>query len=272
MPLMQWLVFGIGVALLVVHGIVPDKFVVDGTSILLLFLISIPVIANYLRKAKFPGAEFEFKDAIAEARKVVAKSVEEAETRSPAQEPSSPGDFDTFRLDGIRDLLSSDPVLALAALRIEIERKLRSAADRLGIPTKTVRGVRSYATILGRHKVLSPDQVDAIERIARMCNEAIHGANIRASDAAEIISLAEDLNQSFNIGHSINLSPNPNYAQHGLLCEYEHCIEHMPLREERGGASCHIFGHDCPGGEAFRRQCTKTADGIPRHRFISSGE
>jgi hypothetical protein len=50
-------------------------------------------------------------------------------------------------------------------------------------------------------------------------------------DAHRLIALADTLNLSFPLGYSPNFEPNSNFADEGLICEYEHCIENMPLPE-----------------------------------------
>nr|WP_312667912.1 hypothetical protein [Tissierella praeacuta] len=50
----------------------------------------------------------------------------------------------------------------------------------------------------------------------------------------------------------------PNYAfdkQKKTACEWEHCIEFMPLEKHRTDNSCIIFGHNCPGGKIKVAQC-----------------
>jgi len=76
------------------------------------------------------------------------------------------------------------------------------------------------------------------------------------------------LNQSFAIGYSIDFSPNEDYKKHGLICEYEHCIEWMPLREKSTKCSCPVFGHDCPGKSKKASKCNKKIEEIPKERFI----
>jgi len=50
----------------------------------------------------------------------------------------------------------------------------------------------------------------------------------------------------------------PNLAfdnQKRTACEWEHCIEFMPLEGDRTENSCIIFGHNCPGGKIKVAQC-----------------
>lgn len=267
MKIIQWLIVIIGIMLIVVHGFWSDVFKVDGFTILILFILSIPFVAQYLRKAKFPGAEFEFKEEIRETKKLVQLSVEQAEKAESAGEAKILP-FETFRLSAVRELLDSDPVLALAALRIEIEKKLRSAADFLDLSMRDKLSIFKLIEAVSRKELLSFEQITALRKIVDMCNKAIHGSLISREEARKIIDLAEELNKSFSIGYSIDFSPNPDYTRHNLVCDWEHCIEWMPLTEEPTEYSCPAFGHNCPGGVEKVSKCGKTIKDIPSDRFI----
>ena len=267
MKIIQWIVVIIGILLIVVHGFWSDVFRVDGITILLLFILSIPFVAQYLRKAKFPGAEFEFKEVIRETQKLVQLSVEQAEKAESAGEAKILP-FETFKLSAVRELLDSDSVLALAALRIEIERKLRSAAKFLDLSMGDKLSVSKLIENVSRKKLLSFEQIKALRKIVNMCNKAIHGSLITREEAREIIDLAEELNRTFSTGYSIDFSPNSDYEKHDLLCEWEHCIEWMPLTEEATEYSCPVFGHNCPGGIEKVSKCGKTIEDIPGNRFM----
>lgn len=264
--IMHWLAFITGLALIVVRGFWSDIFVVDAFTVLILFILFIPFVAQYLRKAKFPGAEFEFKDEIRETEKLVQLSIEEAEkSQSAGEKKILP--FETFRLSTVRELLDSDPVLALAALRIEIERKLKLLVDSLDLPIRNEWSISKLIEAVRKQELLSSEQVTALQKIASMCNKAIHGSLISKTEARKIVDLTDELNRTFYVGYSIDFSPNLDYEKHGLLCEWEHCIEQMPLAAERTELSCHVFGHNCPGGVERVSECSKTIKDIPSNRF-----
>lgn len=267
MKIMQWLIFITGIMLIVVRGFWSDIFTVDVFTVLILFILSIPFVAQYLRKAKFAGAEFEFKDEIRETEKLVQLSVEQAaKSESAGERKILP--FETFKLSAVRELLDSDPVLALAALRIEIERKFKLLVDSLDLPIRNEWSISKLIEAIKKRELLSSEQVTALQKIISMCNKAIHGSSISKKEAREIIELAEELNRTFSIGYSIDFSPNLDYEKQGLICEWEHCIEWMPLTEERTGFSCPVFGHNCPGGVEKISECGKTITDIPSNRFI----
>jgi hypothetical protein len=266
MKIIQWSLNVIGIGLIISHAFWPNTIKVDGYSILVFFILYIPFIAQYLRKAKLPGAEFEFKDEIQETKKLVKQSVEKAKKDEDAGKAKILP-FETFRFFPAKELLNSDPILALAALRIEIEKKLKSAADFFKLPYEEKFSISKTIEALGRKEILSAEQIMALRKIIEMCNKAVHGFSISMEEAKEIIKLAEELNRSFSIGYSIAFTPNPDYERHGLVCEWEHCIEWMPLSEKRTKYSCPVFGHNCPGGLAQISRCSKTINDVPKERF-----
>jgi hypothetical protein len=264
MKLIQWLAFFFILGILIIRGIWPEDFSIDKFSIALLFLLAIPLIAPYLKKAKWFGAEFIFKDEIKRLDNTVQKAEQKAEKTQ-----SLPIPFETFAIKNASDLLDIDPTLSLAALRIEIEKVLSATANKLVDTNKDLkRGNRFYISQLLKSELISPEQGKALHSIVDICNEAIHGAKVTKEEAKEIIEIAKRLNHSFAVGYSINTNKNDNYSKHGLICEWEHCVEHFPLLEVRTELSCPVFGHNCPGGIESRKQCNKNIEDIPKKRFI----
>jgi len=255
--------------LIVVHGLWSNLFVVDGITIFILFILSIPYLAFFLRKAKIPGAEFEFKDEIDKTKNLVEKSLEKTKEENQKKDRETLY-FETFNTESSRELIDSDPVLALAALRIEIEKKIRIASDILDLSINDRRSVFRQIETFHRRELLSSEQVKALQKILYMCNRAIHGSSISKDEAKKIIDVTDQLNKSFAVGYSINFAENPNYKKHGLLCKWEHCIEWMPLSKNQTELSCKVFGHNCPGGIKEVKKCNKKISDIPKDRFIKS--
>ncbi len=120
------------------------------------------------------------------------------------------------------------------------------------IPTRPiVRIVRDLAT----KGYLDPEQAELAESIIRVGNRAVHAEPVSVADAGIVFEWAETLNRSFAVGYSLNFAPNLDFEAQGLVCEYEHCIEHMPLQSKPGDDSCPVFGHDCPGGRLRVATC-----------------
>lgn len=266
MKIMQWLAFIFILAILIIRGLWPQNFNIDKFSIGLLFLLAIPLVAPYLKKAKWFGAEFIFKDEIKKLDTTVQKAEQQAE-----KSQTSPMPFETFSIKNASSLIDADPILSLAALRIEIEKVLSNTATKLLNLNKTAkRGNKFYIHQLLKAELISPEQGEALHSIVNICNEAIHGAKVTKEEAKNIIEIAKRLNHSFAIGYSINTNKNDNCSEQGLICEWEHCVEHFPLSEEPTKLSCPVFGHDCPGEIESRKQCNKTIENIPKNRFIKN--
>jgi hypothetical protein len=254
MRLNQWaaLIVVTGVILIVVHGLWGDVFKVDYYTVVILLFLCVPYFSQFLKKAKIAGAEFEFRDEIESTKKVVQESIEKSKSLSKSE--TKPSRFVTFDVETAKAILSKDPVLALASLRIEIEKKLNFAARFFGINSKYT--LLQIVDELRGRGVLRSEQTSALRKIIGMCNKAIHGYEVSEAEARDIIKLMEELNQSFSIGYFLNFTPNPNFEKQGLECEWEHCIEFMPLTARATKKSCPIFGHNCPGGIEKVAECT----------------
>jgi hypothetical protein len=268
---MNSLILVLGILLIIIHGLWPNVFLVDGVTVGILLILFLPDLARYLKRARILGAEFEFKEKIEEIKKNVQSSVEKAKKDEKAGKYKiSP--FETFKVSAVKKVLEleSDPSLALAALRMEIERKLRTIADFLDIPEKERMPLFIIIEALGKKEMLYSEQMRALREIIILCNKAIHGYNVKKEEAEEIIHLVNVLNMSFPVGYSIDISPNLDYKKHGLVCEWEHCIESMPLTEKHTEKSCLLFGHNCPGGIQKIKKCGKTIKDFPKKRFVKS--
>lgn len=266
MKMIQWAAFVFIVAIVIVHGFWSEVFTLDRYSVGLLFLLAIPLLAPFLKKAKWFGAEFDFKENIQQLVNLVEESKEESKEIEEEKQPVTI--IETFSAESAMNLVEQDPNLSLAALRIEIERILQLAYQTLINPeTSAKNGIRFLVKELHEHGAIGEHQRDAIHQITKLCNEAVHGSNVTIHDAIEVINLTTDLSRSFSLGYSINFQPNHKYKEQGLVCQWEHCVEHFPLRENPDNRSCHIFGHDCPGGVGTQVECKKLMDDIPDERF-----
>lgn len=266
MKTIQWTAFIFLLGIIVVRGFWPESFALDKYSIGLLFLLAIPLLAPFLKRAKWFGAEFDFKENIQQLGDLVEESKEEAKSVAEGTRPTEV--IETFSAESAMNLVEQDPSLALAALRMEIERILRLAYQTLIDPELPGKyGISFIVKELHNEGVIGNYQQEALHQIIKLCNEAVHGGNVSIPDAIKVIDLTIELSHSFSIGYSINFQPNSDYEEHGLLCEWEHCVEHFPLREKGDDRSCPVFGHDCPGGIGTRTKCQKSIEDIPSKMF-----
>lgn len=92
------------------------------------------------------------------------------------------------------ELLGQDNSLALAKLRIDIERELRRLATSAHLDATVARlGIRPLAEELKRRGVLDPAILSVIEDILPAANQAIHGERISTSTATVILRLGKQL-------------------------------------------------------------------------------
>jgi len=243
--------FLIIILIVIVRGLWPDSFNLDGYSVALLFLLAIPLLAPFLKKAKWFGAEFDFKGNVSELEKIVDKQAE-SDVENASEELNNDEEYNchiTLNTYKAKELVTQDPNLALASLRIEIEKTL-SFASKILLQNNKHGNIALSKLIrdLFNKGIIDEIQREAFNKITKLCNGAIHGAYVSEEDALTVILIAEELSNSFGVGYSINVNPNENFEEQGLFCEWEHCIEHFPLKEKRDDGSCHVFGHDCSGG------------------------
>jgi len=92
------------------------------------------------------------------------------------------------------DLLGQDNSLALAKLRIDIERELRRIAASVGIEDRFGRlGLRRLTEQLAKSKALEPEVLTVLDDILPIANQAIHGKEVSINTANAIVQLGRQL-------------------------------------------------------------------------------
>lgn len=118
-----WIAFGVAFALLVDHSFKIVNLTVDTISILLLVVMLLSPFIAAIKKIKF--GEFEAEIDIEEIRKIKSET---EKTLNEAQEDRE-GRAEIYATsDAIKALAESDPVIALAKIRIELEKILGQLA------------------------------------------------------------------------------------------------------------------------------------------------
>ena len=182
----SWIVFLIALALLISHVVGWTQITVDSTALLLLALLLVSPFIEQLRKIKV--GEFEAEIAPNEVEKVkseVDKRLGTGEVREPiAPEVQSVG-------ESLLDLLDRDHVLALAKLRIELERALTRLYF-LATPTARQRQRAGLTRLVGdlvRSGILPAQLSGPLREVIFLCNRAVHGEYVRPVDAGSIIDI-----------------------------------------------------------------------------------
>lgn len=188
MKIIHYLHWLVGIILIFLHGFFPNQFIINNFTILIYFISAIPFIAQFLKEVNILGATFKFQEEIRKIEKLINVS---GTVKVRTVTNASLAVVKSKAFDNSRKLLDSDPVLALAALRIEIEKSLKVIAKKLDMPIKEKRSITEIIVNLNRKEIFSHEQVLVLRKIIQMCNKAIHGAVISKNEAKEIILLTE---------------------------------------------------------------------------------
>lgn len=191
-----WVTFLIALALLVVHsfGLKPIK--VDNTSIILLILILISPFVSAIKKIKFGDFEAEIdSQEVKKLKEDVERKI--AENVDREEEKTNPITYEIT--NKIYNLVENDPVLALAKLRIEIEKVISRLHNRVGpkqvslYPTKRFVPLGKMLNDLSKTEFLPKNISNNLNEIIHICNRAVHGEEIKQSDAKAVVETGVSL-------------------------------------------------------------------------------
>lgn len=147
---------------LIVHTLTDIK--VDNTTIILIVLALIPWIIQYIKSFEINGVG-----------KVELINREEKEKIRKAADSAGLAEnkginYSQYTFYNLRE---QDPKLALAGLRIEIENKLRSIAEKEGIKN-TNAGIRQLTNILNESHTIDNNEAAVIRDLIGILNKAVH--------------------------------------------------------------------------------------------------
>jgi hypothetical protein len=229
------------VALLVGHVVRPSAIRIDASTLALVFLAAVLVLAPTLKSAKLPGAEFNFREKIEAAEELGTQVRNRTERELTEREPEAesddlatestplewPGLF-TIR-DDLRQLATEQPALALATLRREMAIGLRHTVQVLSKGRAHPGSLEELVDYINQSGRLWPEQTVLLKVLLDISQDALMSGDVEPADALRVIAVADVLNQSIRLGYSLSFEPNEHWQEQGLICEYEHCIENMPV-------------------------------------------
>ena len=182
-----WVTFIVALVLLAAHSFKLFSLSVDSTSILLLLIILISPFISTIKRIKY--GDFEAEIDPKEIEKIKANSEYLVETPNN-DEDRRPEIYDAT--DSIYELAESDPVIALAKIRIELEKLLgrlaRTNAIDVSRPTLG-RLVRE----LSNQEYITRQMGKSLSEVISICNRAIHGELISDKSAKTIVNLGVEL-------------------------------------------------------------------------------
>lgn len=153
-------------ALALAHLIWPTM-AIDSITVVLVLVALVPWVAPLFKTLEFPGGwKVEFQD--------LQKTTDKADAAgllAPAADAVTEQDY------AFQRVAEQDPNLALAGLRIEIERRLLSLAAARGVDARRA-GIRSLLRELSNREVLNEQERSVLSDMVDMLNHAVHGAEV----------------------------------------------------------------------------------------------
>lgn len=184
-----WIAFAIALALLIDHSFKIINLTVDTISIFLLAIMLLSPFIAAIKKIKY--GDFEAEIDIDEIKKLKSKT---EKTLSEIQDDREEQPEIYVASESIRKLSESDPVIALAKVRIELEKLLGQIA-RFSSIEHNPSSLGGLVNKLTSHEIISQDVGKALKEVIALCNRAIHGEAVSEEGARTIIELGIELLQ-----------------------------------------------------------------------------
>ncbi len=175
------------IVIAIVHLVWPDLSI-DGITLALFVVAVLPWLAPLLKSLELPGGwKVEFQE-LQKIKNDAAKAglLEASAIKGVAEEAYS-----------FKQILDQDPNLALAGLRIEVEKRLRKIAEVNGIEMKRP-SVYQLLRILTKEQLLSPEESSVLADMNNLLNSAVHGAKIDQRTAEWAIEIGAELLSSLD--------------------------------------------------------------------------
>lgn len=157
-----------------------DDVTVDTIAIMLFVLASLPWMLPYLKSFELPGGvKIELKDVKTAIEKVSGGD----ETPSAA----------TSDYDYLKVISAHDPNLALVAIRIEIEKAVRSALGSEGRPVSLPTAIRQLVS----DDIITQSVASGLTEFISLGNQAAHGVEVDTQAAEYVIENAANILKPF---------------------------------------------------------------------------
>ena len=157
-----------GLSLAAAHLIWPS-LAVDAITVTLFAIAVVPWLAPLFKSLELPGgAKVEFQEQFRET----VERAEQVGLLAPQAAPAAPQvEYSFLRL------ADEDPNLALAGLRIEIEKRLVALAEKNGIEVRK-RGLGQLLGLLSDRNILGHQERTILSDLTGLLNSAVHGATV----------------------------------------------------------------------------------------------
>ena len=178
---LRWAISVGALAVAAVHVAWPT-LAVDAATLVLIGVAILPWLAPFVKSVEVAGVgKVEFPDL-----QKVASRAETAGLLAP--EPLSARGAFSFQ-----SVVERDPNLALAGLRIELERRLSQLARAYGLDQERPMGIGQLLRALMRIEVLTGEERSILADMTNMLNTAVHGAEVDSRAAGWAIEVGPRL-------------------------------------------------------------------------------
>jgi len=181
--LRSWVTLG-ALAIALVHVVFP-VLAIDAIALVLIVVAVVPWLAPLFKSVQLPGG---WKVEFQELQKVAAKA-DDAGLLSPAPAGGQPE-------YAFQSVAESDPNLALAGLRIELEKRLVRLAEAHDVGT-AMQGLGRLLRELARRGILTEDEESVLSDLVHLLNAAVHGAAVDPRATEWAMDVGPQLIQSF---------------------------------------------------------------------------
>lgn len=199
--IIMWILFSLVLALLVLHLFNLDFVVIDNITILLIVLLVMILFIPYLKKIKWGDFEAEINsEEVTKVEKEIKKlpEIKKEVYLYPEDRQIS---------EEINLVLESDHILALAKLRIELEKILNQILSKVKDAPKKL-SIGQLVRILEKDKLLDGSHISPIREVIDLCNRAIHGEEVKERDARLIVEIGLNLlNRLYSDYYNIVMKP-----------------------------------------------------------------
>lgn len=166
---LKWVVTSGALGLTILHIAFP-KLEVDIATLVLLVIAVLPWLAPLFKSVELPGGvKIELQD-LQEA----TDRVKEAGLLNPEAGTKPSVDY------SFQAIATEDPNLALAGVRIELEKRLRQLAVVRGYEQDAAkaRSIKGLLLLLSTRGLIRSDEFISLEELIELLNKAVHGADV----------------------------------------------------------------------------------------------
>lgn len=151
-------------------------------------ILIFPWLLPYIKTAKLPGG---FEITTREVRQLEVAAGRSAIGTVPVAMPAprrrgAPPPSSSIRLM----LFKADPNLALASLRLDIERKLREIATNRQLDVERL-PLWQVLNILHEREIIGSSEFESLRMIIKVCNKAVHAEKVDSALALRVLDIGD---------------------------------------------------------------------------------